>query len=116
MNYPWLQQTWQQLLSQYHRHAVHHALLFAGAAGLGKQACAKAFGQLLLCENGHSKSKACGICQSCRWALEGTHPDVYTVTLQDKASTIKVDQIRELTEQLSQTAHRASPNFKIFHL
>ncbi len=106
MTYPWLKKQWQQLLSQYEREAVHHALLFAGAAGLGKQDCAKALSQLLLCENGQGRSEACEQCQSCRWVLEGVHPDAYTVTLQEKASTIKVDQIRELSDQLSQTAHR----------
>ena len=106
MNYPWLKKNWQQLLSQHHRQAVHHALLFSGAAGLGKRACAHAFAQLLLCDNGRGRDEACGTCQSCRWLSEGVHPDAYTITLQEKATTIKVDQIRELSDQLSQTSHR----------
>ena len=59
MNYPWLKKNWQQLLSQYQRQAVHHALLFSGAAGLGKRDCAHAFAQLLLCDNGRGRDEAC---------------------------------------------------------
>ncbi len=115
MNYPWLSDQWQQLLKQRDCNAIHHALLLTGAEGLGKKDCAYAFAQLLLCQHSDQQPQACGHCQSCRWFNEGVHPDVFNITLEEKASTIKVDQIRQLTEKLSQTAHCGDYQVVIIH-
>ena len=108
MMYPWHETQWQLLQAQYRRQAVHHALLFVGPSGLGKLDCAKSFIQLLLCSQVSADSSiACGQCQSCHWYKEGSHPDYFNLTLQDKAKTIKVEQIRQLKEALSQTSHQS---------
>lgn len=52
----------------------HHAYLFAGPEGSGKQLAARAFAAALLCERG-----GCGECRSCRLALEDRHPNVALV-------------------------------------
>jgi DNA polymerase-3 subunit delta' len=51
-----------------------HAYLFLGAAGNGGLVAAHAFAAALLCPDG-----GCGHCQSCRAALDGSHPDLHLV-------------------------------------
>jgi DNA polymerase-3 subunit delta' len=52
----------------------HHAYLFAGPEGSGKQLAARAFAAALLCGRG-----GCGECRDCRLALEDRHPNVAVV-------------------------------------
>jgi len=52
----------------------HHAYLFAGPEGSGKQLAARAFVAALLCERG-----GCGECRNCRLALEDRHPNLVLV-------------------------------------
>jgi DNA polymerase III subunit delta' len=49
----------------------HHAYLFAGPEGSGKQLAARAFAATLLCARG-----GCGDCRDCRLALEDRHPNL----------------------------------------
>jgi DNA polymerase-3 subunit delta' len=49
----------------------HHAYLFAGPEGSGKQLAARAFAAALLCPEG-----GCGRCRDCRLALEDRHPNL----------------------------------------
>jgi DNA polymerase-3 subunit delta' len=52
----------------------HHAYLFAGPEGSGKQLAARAFAAALLCARG-----GCGECRDCRLALDDRHPNVAVV-------------------------------------
>jgi DNA polymerase III subunit delta' len=52
----------------------HHAYLFAGPEGSGKQQAARAFAAALLCPRG-----GCGECRDCRLALEDRHPNLLLV-------------------------------------
>ncbi len=74
---------------------VPHALLFAGAAGIGKMLAARTLAAALLCGGG--RDEACGACQSCRMVEQGTHPDLIVLTA-DGAS-LKIDQIRALQHE-----------------
>jgi DNA polymerase-3 subunit delta' len=49
----------------------HHAYLFAGPEGSGKQLAARAFAAALLCTRG-----GCGRCRDCRLALDDRHPNL----------------------------------------
>jgi DNA polymerase-3 subunit delta' len=57
----------------------HHAYLFAGPEGSGKQLAARAFVAALLCERG-----GCGECRNCRLALEDRHPNLVLVEPQGR--------------------------------
>lgn len=94
---------------------VHHAWLFTGPEGVGKETAALGFAQALLCES-PSEGEACGACAGCRKAEKGHHPDLLRVmpealavergllAREDVARTpsreLKIEQIRGLEAQL----------------
>ncbi|HEU4631504.1 MAG TPA: AAA family ATPase [Gemmatimonadaceae bacterium] len=55
-------------------HRLPASLLLHGPAGVGKQRLALRLAQTLLCT---APEAPCGQCQSCRFALELTHPDLH---------------------------------------
>ena len=71
------------------RHPVH-AYLFHGPPGSGKRAAARGLAAALLCPD-----RGCGVCNSCRRALAGTHPDL--VTVERSGASLDVDDAREIT-------------------
>jgi len=84
----------------------HHAYVFAGPEGSGKSIAATAFTAALLCPDG-----GCGVCRSCRLALEGHHPNVFLI--EPEGRDIHVDTIREeVWTPASRTA--PEPGRKVF--
>lgn len=78
---------------------LHHALLFAGIAGVGKFTLAKAFIQSLFCaETTHEELHRCGKCSACQRIAHQVHPDVLTV--ETDSATLKIETIRELQRKL----------------
>ena len=75
--YPWQEKTWNQVWADGAR--LPHAMLFHGAAGIGKTNFARHVAQSLLCEKPATDRRACGVCPSCLWFNEGNHPDFRTV-------------------------------------
>jgi len=67
-----------------------HAYLFHGPPGSGKRVAARALAAALLCPDG-----GCGVCNSCRRALAGSHPDL--VTVERTGAALDVDDAREIT-------------------
>jgi DNA polymerase-3 subunit delta' len=61
------------------RQQLPHALLFAGPKGLGKNTFATWLAQLLICAEPSADGKPCGLCQSCRLFMAGSHPDLHVV-------------------------------------
>jgi DNA polymerase III subunit delta' len=73
-------------------HAMTHAWLITGPPGSGRSNAARSFAAALQCPQG-----GCGVCQSCRTALSGAHPDVTLVRTEQLS--IGVDEVRELVRR-----------------
>ncbi|UTY59527.1 DNA polymerase III subunit delta' [Massilia sp. erpn] len=125
--YPWQQGAWQQL--QQLRQRMPHAILFHGAAGIGKSGFIEQFAQALLCENARPDGHACGECASCGWFLQQNHPDYRRIrpeSMEDEVAgegeegeeskkaaksktpskEIKIEQIRSLADFMNISTHR----------
>jgi len=75
---------------------ILHSYLFLGNAGIGKLMFAKEFAKQILClEN--TKEEIC-TCKSCTCFNGKNHPDFYSIN--EESETIKVDEIRKLTERV----------------
>lgn len=117
--YPWHAPAWEQAWAALGRGA--HALLIAGAQGLGKSRFASDLAAARLCHQRDDRGRACGHCESCHWLSAGTHPDLSVIeplvdddaegrasaaSAGSRGKPISVDQIRGMTESLGLTAHR----------
>ncbi len=128
--YPWQEASWQQL--QLLRQRMPHAILFHGAAGIGKSDFIERFAQGLLCEAVLPDGHACGQCASCGWFSQQNHPDYRRVrpeALEDEPAAdgdegdgeakkssaksakapskeIKIEQIRNLADFMNISTHR----------
>ncbi len=95
--------------------AIHHAWLFAGPEGVGKEMTAIAFARALLCPE--RPGEGCSECATCGRITRRNHPDVVWLMPEDEqvsrglagrsdftgtpSREIKVEQIRGLQERLS---------------
>lgn len=118
--YTWQSELWQNLSGM--RERMPHALLLQGRPGIGKLDFAIALAQSLLCDHPQPDLQACGTCDSCNWYSQGNHPDFRVLEPLESAASgedetdakpgkksqvIAVDQVRELSEFLGLSSHRA---------
>lgn len=76
---------------------VPHALLFSGAAGVGKRRTARVLARTLLCAAGGDAP--CGRCDACRTMAAGVHPDYFEVAPEVRgksAAMIRTDAVRDI--------------------
>lgn len=83
---------------------LSHAYLVSGLPGSGKTAFVKSAAAYLLCEN-KKQNKPCEMCKQCLLMQANNHPDFIAVIPEEKSHSIKINQIRDVTEKLSRTAH-----------
>jgi len=97
------------------RGQIHHAYLFGGPEGSGKEQAALRFVQALNCEK--AEGMACGVCGECKRIANFGHPDVNWVMPEQEliarklagrtdftdtpSRDIRVSQIRKLIERLA---------------
>lgn len=101
---------WAHLTARLRAERLPHALLFVGAAGIGKARLARRLAGHLAC-TAAATARPCGECDGCRQVLAGTHPDLLVLQAPDAAGSatgrqtarsprtkkeIGIDQAREL--------------------
>ena len=104
MMYAWQQTQWSQLWQANVAGRLPHALLLTGMVGIGKKDFAHGFSQALLCQAITADGVACQSCHLCRLVAGRSHPDVLWVEPEKEGGTIKVDQVRAVSEFINQTA------------
>ncbi|MFL5405971.1 MAG: DNA polymerase III subunit delta' [Myxococcales bacterium] len=98
------------------RGRAHHAYLFAGPKGVGKELLARLFAQAANCDEPEPR-RPCGTCAACSAIRRGSHPDVTWVMPQSEAVArglvskadldgvpsreIRVDEVRALSRRLA---------------
>nr|WP_133544506.1 DNA polymerase III subunit delta' [Mesocricetibacter intestinalis] len=103
--YPWLLPDYEKIRQTFLNGRGHHALLLRSESGIGTEQLAKATANLLLCQHINAAQKACGQCHSCQLFRAGSHPDFYLLApIENK--DIGVDQVREISEKVSQHAQQ----------
>ncbi len=103
--HPWNRAQADRLTTDLDR--LPHALLLAGAEGLGKNAFAWHLARRLLCTQPTPDAQPCGNCHSCRLYQAGTHPDVTRIAPEEQGKAILIDQIRALADFLQLKPHSA---------
>jgi len=106
---PWQADAWRSLSSALASGRLHHALLFAASAGLGKRMLVEAFAAAALCERRDAQGFACGTCRACMLVAAGSHPDLVRVGLELRddgrpRTEITIDQMRALSQRLSMSS------------
>lgn len=73
---------------------IGHAYLFCGPRGTGKTTMARLLAKSVNCTN--PEKAPCGVCENCRAAMNGTHPDIIEI---NAANETHVEDIRDLIER-----------------
>jgi DNA polymerase III subunit gamma/tau len=87
---------------------IPHAYLFCGTRGTGKTSTAKILSKAVNCLN-PLEGDPCNECEACREINQGTEMDVVEI---DAASNNRVENIRELIEDVKYPPHRM--NYKVY--
>ena len=99
---PWLSSQMEQLRRARLAGRFPTGLLIADRRGAGGLWLAHYAAQVALCRG---ESPPCGQCRECRQFLSSQQPDFTIVGPIEDSKYIRVEQIRELTSELSLTAH-----------
>ena len=81
-----------------------HALLIHEAPGAGGNVLAMWTAQLVLCTAAHEAP--CGTCATCRRVASMQHPDLVKLELLEDSRQIRIEQVRELSADLTLTSHQ----------
>jgi DNA polymerase-3 subunit delta' len=101
---PWLTDVMTSLRAAYAADRMPHALLIHEAPGAGGDWLAGWIAQLVLCI--HPERAPCGQCGSCNRVIARQHPDLRDIRPIDDSRQIRIEQIRELAQELSLTSHQ----------
>jgi DNA polymerase-3 subunit delta' len=102
----WLGSEMATLAAAYRAGRLPHGLLLHEAPGAGGDWLAKWTASLVLCQN--PSQAPCGTCPGCHRVATAQHPDLVVLQPIEDSRQIRIEQIRELSEELALTAHQGS--------
>ena len=102
----WLGPEMATLTAAYKAGRLPHGLLLHEAPGAGGDWLAKWVAGLVLCKN--PGQAPCGACAGCHRVATAQHPDLLVLQPIEESRQIRIEQIRELSEELALTAHQGS--------
>ncbi|HEX4387235.1 MAG TPA: hypothetical protein VH109_01265 [Steroidobacteraceae bacterium] len=100
---PWSARERAALGAAYAAGRLAHALLIHEAPGAGGDWLAEWAAQLVLCES--LAERPCGLCRACRRVSARRHPDLAWIAPLEDSRQLRIEQVRELTQELALTAH-----------
>jgi DNA polymerase III subunit delta' len=109
---PWLAPQIERLRQTRTAGRFPPAVLIHDQGGAGGLWLARYAAQLALCR---AEQPPCGQCRDCRLFLTAQHPDFLSVGPIDDSKVIRVEQIRELTDELVLTAHGGGATAVLIH-
>ncbi len=101
--YPWQTFVFEKLIQAHEQNRLPHGLLLTARSGSGADEFVTFWAQYVLCSNKQYQS-SCGECKSCRLFDAETHPDYQWIEVLEDKKQISIVQIRELTQQMQETA------------
>ena len=101
---PWLSEQIVALRAAYTADRMPHALLIHESPGAGGEWLTSWVTQLLMCL--HAEKAPCGVCAGCVRVASGQHPDVIYVKPLEDSRQIRIEQVRELSQELALTSHQ----------
>jgi DNA polymerase-3 subunit delta' len=104
MTLPWLNHEMAALCAAHAAGRLQHSLLIHEAPGSGGDWLATWIAQLVLCI--HRERAPCGTCVSCKRVPAGQHPDFLAIRPIDDSRQIRIEQVRELAQELALTSHQ----------
>lgn len=110
--YVWQETIWESLAKAFKKHSLPHALLLDGERNIGKTDFTRVFAKLILCRS-PADNTPCDACQSCSMIDAGTHPDRIELASGDHHVSIKVDDIRLLSNFSQRSSHSGAARVAI---
>jgi DNA polymerase III subunit delta' len=102
----WLGAEMATLAAAFKADRLSHGLLIHEAPGAGGDWLAKWAASLVLCQN--VAQAPCGSCRGCHSVATRQHPDLVVLQPIEESKQIRIEQIRELSDELALTSHQGS--------
>jgi DNA polymerase III subunit delta' len=102
----WIGPEMATLAAAYKADRLAHALLIHEAPGAGGDWLAQWVAQLVLCQK--PSQAPCGTCPGCHRVATAQHPDLLLLRPVEESTQIRIEQIRELSAELSLTSHQGA--------
>lgn len=104
-----------RLSSAVDRESLHHALLFEGPPGVGKNTVAMHLARAANCVDDDLAARPCGRCRPCTTIAAGNHPDIIVLTPESSSASglISIKRIREVVRQAQYHRYGARRRFII---
>jgi len=103
---PWIGDARATLAAAHQADRMPHALLIHEAPGSGGDWLAQWAARLVLCQS--ATGAPCGACPSCHRVASAQHPDLTVLQPIEDSRQIRIEQVRELSQELSLTAHQGA--------